>query len=386
MNLHEYQGKELFKKFGLPVSKNKVITSADEAINACRDIGGNKWVVKTQVHAGGRGKAGGVKLVNAPEEALEFASQWLGKRLVTYQTDSNGQLVNSILIEECTDIAKELYLSAVVDRGTQKIVFIGSSEGGVNIEEVAENTPEKIIYEPIDPLTGPMGFQARKISRVLGLDAEQAKQFAKMLPQLTDLFITHDLSLLEINPLVITQGGKLHCLDAKINIDSNAIYRQPEIQAMRDSSQEDPREAEAALDDLSYVSLDGNIGCMVNGAGLAMGTMDTIKYFGGNPANFLDVGGTATQERVSRAFKIILDGPEIKVVLVNIFGGIVRCDLIAEGVLAAIEEVGVKIPVVVRLEGNNADLGSEILSKANIKIESINNLGDAAKKAVELAQ
>jgi len=386
MNLHEYQGKELFKKFGLPVSKNKVITSADEAVNACRDIGGNKWVVKAQVHAGGRGKAGGVKLVNAPEEALEFANQWLGKRLVTYQTDSNGQLVNSILIEECTDIAKELYLSAVVDRGTQKIVFIGSSEGGVNIEEVAENTPEKIIYEPIDPLTGPMGFQARKISRVLDLDAEQAKQFAKMLPQLTDLFITHDLSLLEINPLVITQGGKLHCLDAKINIDSNAIYRQPEIQAMRDPSQEDPREAEAALDDLSYVSLDGNIGCMVNGAGLAMGTMDTIKYFGGSPANFLDVGGTATQERVSKAFKLILADPEVKVVLVNIFGGIVRCDLIAEGILAAIEEVGVSIPVVVRLEGNNADIGSKILAESTAKIVGLNNLEDAAKKAVELSK
>jgi len=386
MNLHEYQGKELFKKFGLPVSKNKVITSADEAVNACRDIGGNKWVVKAQVHAGGRGKAGGVKLVNAPEEALEFANQWLGKRLVTYQTDSNGQLVNSILIEECTDIAKELYLSAVVDRGTQRIVFIGSSEGGVNIEEVAENTPEKIIYEPIDPLTGPMGFQARKISRVLDLDAEQAKQFAKMLPQLTHLFITHDLSLLEINPLVITQGGKLHCLDAKINIDSNAIYRQPEIQAMRDPSQEDPREAEAALDDLSYVSLDGNIGCMVNGAGLAMGTMDTIKYFGGSPANFLDVGGTATQERVSKAFKLILADPEVKVVLVNIFGGIVRCDLIAEGILAAIEEVGVSIPVVVRLEGNNADIGSKILAESTAKIVGLNNLEDAAKKAVELSK
>ena len=386
MNLHEYQGKELFKKFGLPVSKNKIITSADDVVNACRDIGGNKWVVKAQVHAGGRGKAGGVKLVNTPEEALDFANHWLGKRLITYQTDSNGQLVNSILIEECTDIAKELYLSAVVDRGTKRIVFIGSSEGGVNIEEVAENTPEKIIYEPIDPLTGPMGFQSRKISKVLGLNNEQSKQFSKMLPQLTDLFLTHDLSLLEINPLVITQGGKLHCLDAKINIDSNAVYRQPEIQAMHDPSQEDPRESEAAMNDLSYVSLDGNIGCMVNGAGLAMGTMDTIKYFGGSPANFLDVGGTATQERVSKAFKLILADPEVKVVLVNIFGGIVRCDLIAEGVVAAIKEVNVDIPVVVRLEGNNAVLGAKILSDADIEIQSINNLKDAAKKAVELAE
>ena len=386
MNLHEYQGKELFSKFGLPVSKNQVISSADDASNACRDIGGNKWVVKAQVHAGGRGKAGGVKLVSSPEEAVDFANQWLGKRLITYQTDSNGQLVNSILIEECTDIANELYLSAIVDRGTQRIVFIGSSEGGVNIEEVAKNSPEKIIYEPIDPLTGPMGFQSRKISKVLGLDSEQSKQFSKMLPQLTDLFISYDLSLLEINPLVITQGGKLHCLDAKINIDSNAVYRQPEIQAMHDASQDDPRESEAALNDLSYVSLDGNIGCMVNGAGLAMGTMDTIKYFGGSPANFLDVGGTATQDRVSKAFKLILADPEVKVVLVNIFGGIVRCDLIAEGILAAIEEVGVSIPVVVRLEGNNADIGSNILAESSAEIVSLNSLEDAAKKAVELSK
>ena len=386
MNLHEYQGKQLFADFGLPVSKNVVITSADQALNACRDIGGNKWVVKAQVHAGGRGKAGGVKLVSTPEEAEEFANHWLGKRLITYQTDSNGQIVNSILVEECTDIAKELYLSAVIDRGTQRIVFIGSSEGGVNIEEVAEKTPEKIIYEPIDPLTGPMGFQSRKISKVLELDPEQSKQFSIMLPQLTDLFISHDLSLLEINPLVITQGGKLHCLDAKINIDSNAVYRQPYIQDMHDPSQEDPREAEAAKSDLSYVSLDGNIGCMVNGAGLAMGTMDTIKFFGGSPANFLDVGGTATQERVSKAFKLILADPEVKVVLVNIFGGIVRCDLIAEGILAAIEEVGVSIPVVVRLEGNNADIGSDILANSNAAIVSLTNLEKAAKKAVELSK
>jgi succinyl-CoA synthetase beta subunit len=386
MNLHEFQGKQLFADFGLPVSKNVVITSADQALNACRDIGGNKWVVKVQVHAGGRGKAGGVKLVSTPEEAEEFANHWLGKRLITYQTDSNGQIVNSILVEECTDIAKELYLSAVIDRGTQRIVFIGSSEGGVNIEEVAEKTPEKIIYEPIDPLTGPMGFQSRKISKVLELDPEQSKQFSIMLPQLSDLFISHDLSLLEINPLVITQGGKLHCLDAKINIDSNAVYRQPYIQDMHDPSQEDPREAEAAKSDLSYVSLDGNIGCMVNGAGLAMGTMDTIKFFGGSPANFLDVGGTATQERVSKAFKLILADPEVKVVLVNIFGGIVRCDLIAEGILAAIEEVGVSIPVVVRLEGNNADIGSDILAKSNAAIVSLTNLEKAAKKAVELSK
>ena len=386
MNLHEFQGKALFAKYDLPVSNGKVIYEAEDALKACRDVGGSKWVVKAQVHAGGRGKSGGVKLVDSPDDAIEFAKSWLGKRLITYQTDSNGQLVNSILIEECTDIAKELYLSAVIDRDSQRVVFIGSSEGGVNIEEVAKKTPEKIIYEAIDPLCGAQPFQARKISKVLGLNAEQTKQFTPMLKNLMKLFVEKDLSLLEINPLVITNGGNLHCLDAKVNIDSNAIFRQPEIAEMRDTSQEDPREAEAAKNDLSYVSLDGNIGCMVNGAGLAMGTMDTIKFFGGNPANFLDVGGTATQERVSKAFKIILDDPEVKVVLVNIFGGIVRCDLIAEGVLAAIEEVGVEIPVVVRLEGNNADIGSEILSRAGIKIESINNLADAAKKAVELAK
>jgi len=386
MNLHEFQGKALFAKYDLPVSNGRVIYEAEDALKACRDVGGSKWVVKAQVHAGGRGKSGGVKLVDTPDDAIEFAKSWLGKRLVTYQTDSNGQLVNSILIEECTDIAKELYLSAVIDRDSQRVVFIGSSEGGVNIEEVAKKTPEKIIYEAIDPLCGAQPFQARKIAKVLGLNTEQTKQFTPMLKNLMKLFVEKDLSLLEINPLVITNGGNLHCLDAKVNIDSNAIFRQPEIAEMHDTSQEDPREAEAAKNDLSYVSLDGNIGCMVNGAGLAMGTMDTIKYFGGNPANFLDVGGTATQERVSKAFKIILDDPEVKVVLVNIFGGIVRCDLIAEGVLAAIEEVGVEIPVVVRLEGNNSDIGSEILLHAGIKIESINNLADAAKKAVELAK
>ena len=386
MNLHEYQGKELFSKFGLPVSKNKVIKIAEDAIDACKDIGGNKWVVKAQVHAGGRGKSGGVKLISSPEDAVDFANQWLGKRMVTYQTDEQGQLVNAILIEECTDIAQELYLSAVVDRGTQRIVFIGSSEGGVNIEEVAEKTPERIIYEQIDPLTGPLAFQARKISKVLGLNNDQSREFSRMLLQLTDLFIAYDLTLLEINPLVITKEGKLYCLDAKINVDSNAIYRQPEIQEMHDPSQEDPRELEAAMNDLSYVSLDGNIGCMVNGAGLAMGTMDTIKYFGGAPANFLDVGGTATQERVSKAFKIILADSEVKVVLVNIFGGIVRCDLIAEGILAAIKEVGVSIPVVVRLEGNSAKKGSSILTESNSEIVSLNDLEEASKKAVELSK
>jgi succinyl-CoA synthetase beta subunit len=386
VNLHEYQGKQLFAEFGLPVSKHEVIFNAEEAIQACSKIGGTKWVVKAQVHAGGRGKAGGVKLIESPEEARDFADQWLGKRLKTYQTDENGQLVSAILIESCTDIDKELYLSAVIDRSSQSVTFIASSEGGVNIEEVASKTPEKIIYENVDPLTGPQPFQARRISSVLGLDSNQAKQFSGMFQNFVKLFNELDLSLLEVNPLVINSEGKLHCLDAKINLDSNALYRHPSLVEMQDPTQEDPRESEAAKHDLSYVSLDGNIGCMVNGAGLAMGTMDTIKYFGGAPANFLDVGGTATQERVSNAFKIILADPEVKVVLVNIFGGIVRCDLIAEGIVAAIKDVGVSVPVVVRLEGNNAELGSQILADSGVEVESLNDLESAAKKSVELAK
>tara|TARA_Y100000814_G_C12333824_1_gene402218 strand:+ start:231 stop:1391 length:1161 start_codon:yes stop_codon:yes gene_type:complete len=386
MNLHEYQGKLLFAKYNLPVSKGKVIFDAQDAEDACNEIGGSKWVVKAQVHAGGRGKSGGVELIDSTKSATRFAEKWLGNRLVTYQTDKKGQLVNSILIEECTSILKELYLSAVVDRDSQKIVFIGSSEGGVNIEDVAKNSPEKIIYQGIDIDNSNTQEEALSISKVLGLNDIQTKQLIPMIENLLRLFIEKDLSLLEINPLVINENGDLKCLDAKINIDSNALFRQPELQDMHDETQEDPQEAEAAKSDLSYVSLDGNIGCMVNGAGLAMGTMDTIKFFGGNPANFLDVGGTATQERVAKAFKIILKDKEVKVVLVNIFGGIVRCDLIAEGVVAAMKEVKINIPVVVRLEGNNADLGAQILSKANIAIYSINNLYDAANKAVELAK
>ena len=386
MNLHEYQGKLLFAKYNLPVSKGKVIFDAQDAEDVCNEIGGSKWVVKAQVHAGGRGKSGGVELIDSAKSATRFAEKWLGNRLVTYQTDKKGQLVNSILIEECTSILKELYLSAVVDRDSQKIVFIGSSEGGVNIEDVAKNSPEKIIYQGIDIDNSNTQEEALSISKVLGLNDIQTKQLIPMIENLLRLFIEKDLSLLEINPLVINENGDLKCLDAKINVDSNALFRQPELQDMHDETQEDPQEAEAAKSDLSYVSLDGNIGCMVNGAGLAMGTMDTIKFFGGNPANFLDVGGTATQERVAKAFKIILKDKEVKVVLVNIFGGIVRCDLIAEGVVAAIKEVKINIPVVVRLEGNNADLGAQILSKANIAIYSINNLYDAANKAVELAK
>ena len=386
MNLHEYQGKQLFADYNLPVSKGEVIFDAKDAVDACNRIGGQKWVVKAQVHAGGRGKSGGVELIDLPESARDFANKWLGNRLVTYQTDSKGQPVSSILIEACTEIKSELYLSAIIDRDSQKIVFIGSSEGGVNIEDVAKNTPEKIIYEGIDPDVKDVENHAINIGKVLKLNEDQMKQFIPMIDNLMRLFIEKDLSLLEINPLVINDKDDLHCLDAKINIDSNALFRQPELVEMYDESQEDPQEAEAARSDLSYVSLDGNIGCMVNGAGLAMGTMDTIKFYGGNPANFLDVGGTATQERVAKAFKIILKDPEVSVVLVNIFGGIVRCDLIAEGVVSAIKEVGISVPVVVRLEGNSAEKGAQILNESDIKVESINNLAEAAKKAVELSQ
>lgn len=383
MNLHEYQGKELFAEYGLPVSKGVVISDPEDALKACRDIGGTKWVVKAQVHAGGRGKSGGVILVDNPDDAKDFAKKWLGKRLVTYQTDSNGQLVNSILIEECTDIANELYLSAVVDRASQRVVFIGSSEGGVNIEDVAKNTPEKIIYEAIDPLTGAQPFQARKIAKVLGLDAIQTKQFTPMLSNLMKLFIEKDLSLLEINPLVITSGGKLHCLDAKINIDSNALFRQPELLKLKDPTQEDQSENDAAKEGLNYVSLNGNIACLVNGAGLAMATMDLIKLHGGEPANFLDVGGGATSEKVSYALKLILANENVQGILVNIFGGIVRCDLIAQGIIDAVKEIEVSLPVVVRLEGTNVEDGKEILKKSGLEIITATDLTDAAKKVVE---
>ena len=331
MNLHEYQGKQLFKEFGLPVSEGFACDTADEAVEAAKRIGGDTWVVKCQVHAGGRGKAGGVKLVKSTDEVRAFAEQWLGKNLVTFQTDENGQPVAKILVESCTDIADELYLGAVVDRGSRKIVFMASTEGGVEIEKVAEETPEKILKVEIDPTVGAQPFQGRELGFKLGLSADQVKQFTKIFLGLAKMFEQYDLALLEINPLVITDEGNLHCLDAKVGIDSNALYRQPKIREMHDPSQDDAREAEAAKWELNYVALDGNIGCMVNGAGLAMGTMDIVKLSGGEPANFLDVGGGATKERVSEAFKIILSDSSVKAVLVNIFGGIVRCDMIAEG-------------------------------------------------------
>ena len=385
MNLHEYQGKALFAEYGLPVSTGHAVETAEAAIAAANEIGGERWVVKAQVHAGGRGKAGGVKLVESPEAAGEFAQEWLGKRLVTYQTDAQGQPVSRILVEACTDIADELYLGAVVDRASRRIVFMASTEGGVEIEKVAHETPEKILKAEIDPMVGPQPFQGRDLAFRLGLAGAQVKQFVGIFMGLAKLFAERDLSLIEVNPLVITDDGNLHCLDAKVVVDSNALYRQPELEAMHDPSQEDEREAHAAQWELNYVALDGNIGCMVNGAGLAMGTMDIVKLHGGAPANFLDVGGGATKERVTEAFKIILSDDNVKAVLINIFGGIVRCDLIAEGVIGAVEEVGVTVPVVVRLEGNNAALGREVLAGSGLNIEAAESLADAAQKVVVAA-
>jgi succinyl-CoA synthetase beta subunit len=385
MNLHEYQGKQLFAEYGLPVSKGFAVDTPEDAAAAADKIGGDMWVVKAQVHAGGRGKAGGVKLVKTKAEIEAFAKQWLGKRLVTYQTDERGQPVSKILVETCTDIAEEMYLGAVVDRSSRRIVFMASTEGGVEIEKVAEETPEKILRATIDPLVGPQPYQGRELAFKLGLSGDQIKQFVKIFMGLGQMFIDKDLALIEVNPLVITEQGNLHCLDAKIGVDSNALYRQPQLRAMHDPSQDDERESHAAKWELNYVALDGNIGCMVNGAGLAMGTMDIVALHGGFPANFLDVGGGATKERVSEAFKIILSDDKVKAVLINIFGGIVRCDLIAEGVIGAVEEIGVAVPVVVRLEGNNAELGRQVLADSGLNIIAATSLTDAAQQAVKAA-
>ena len=386
MNLHEYQAKQLFAEYGLPVSEGYACATPQEAAEAADKIGGNTWVVKCQVHAGGRGKAGGVKLAKSKDEIRAFAQNWLGKNLVTYQTDANGQPVTKILVESCTDIAKELYLGAVVDRGSRRVVFMASTEGGVDIEKIAHETPELIHKAAIDPLVGPQAYQARELAFKLGLVGDQIKQFTKIFMGLGQMFLDCDFALLEINPLVITDKGNLHCLDGKINIDANALYRQPKLRQMHDPSQDDPREAHAAQWELNYVALDGNIGCMVNGAGLAMGTMDIIKHHGGLPANFLDVGGGATKERVTEAFKIILSDSKVQAVLVNIFGGIVRCDMIAEGIIGAVKEVGVKVPVVVRLEGNNAELGARKLADSGLNIIAATSLTDAAQQVVKAAE
>ena len=386
MNLHEYQAKQLFADYGLQVSKGVVIDDPDKVTAAVEKIGGTKWMVKAQVHAGGRGKAGGVKLADSVEDVRGFAEQWLGKNLITYQTNATGQPVNRILIEACTNISQELYLGAVVDRSSSRIVFMASMEGGVEIEKVAAERPDKILKTPIDPVMGPNSSQGRKLALGLGLEGDQIKQFIELFLGLAKLFQDLDLSLLEINPLVITTEGNLECLDGKIIIDSNALYRQPKIQKMFDPSQDDEREVLAAQWDLNYVALDGNIGCMVNGAGLAMGTMDIIKTHGGKPANFLDVGGGTTKEKVTEAFKIILSDENVVTVLVNIFGGIVRCDLIAEGVVGAVQEVGVQIPVVVRLEGNNSELGREVLEHSGFNIVVASSLSEAAELSVALAE
>ena len=386
MNLHEYQAKQLFAEYGLPVSKGYAVDTPEEAVEAAKKIGGDKWVVKAQVHAGGRGKAGGVKLVDSYEEVSAFAANWLGKNLVTYQTDEKGQPVAKILVESCTDIANELYLGAVVDRSSRRVVFMASTEGGVEIEKVAEETPELIHKAEIDPLVGAQPYQAREIAFKMGLNPTQIKQFTKIFLGLSQMFHDNDFALLEINPLVITDEGNLHCLDGKINIDSNAVYRQKKMQEFHDPSQEDEREAHAAQWELNYVALDGNVGCMVNGAGLAMGTMDIVNLHGGKPANFLDVGGGATKERVAEAFKIILSDSNVKAVLVNIFGGIVRCDMIAEGIIGAVEQVGVNVPVVVRLEGTNAEKGREVLANSGLDIIAATSLKDAAEQVVKAAE
>ncbi|MBI2379334.1 MAG: ADP-forming succinate--CoA ligase subunit beta [Gammaproteobacteria bacterium] len=382
MNLHEYQAKQLFAEYGMPVSKGEVVWSVEEAVQAAGKIGGGKWVVKAQVHAGGRGKAGGVKIVSTKEEVGEVAKSLLGRNLVTYQTDANGQPVHRLLVEAPTSIARELYLGAVVDRATRRVIVMASTEGGVEIEKVAHDTPEKILKAIVDPLVGVMPYQARELGFQLGLNEVQVKQFTELLVGMGKAFVEKDLALVEINPLVVTTEGNLLCLDGKVTVDSNALYRQKAVREMYDPSQEDEREIRAREWELNYVALDGNIGCMVNGAGLAMATMDIVKLHGGLPANFLDVGGGATKERVTEAFKIILSDTAVKGILVNIFGGIVRCDLIADGIIAAVAEVGVSVPVVVRLEGNNADLGAQKLAASGLNIIPATGLTDAATKIV----
>lgn len=384
MNLHEYQAKDLLKKQGVPVPDGEVIRNPEEASETLERLGGDRWVVKAQVHAGGRGKAGGVRLVNSKAEAIDAVKALLGTRLITFQTDEKGQPINQILIEKPSDIARELYLGAVIDRTTQRIVFMASTEGGVEIEEVAKNTPEKILKATVDPIVGLMPYQCRDLFFALDLDLSQMRAFTNIVMGLYRAFIENDLNLLEINPLVVAKNEELTCLDAKINIDDNALFRHQNLRDMHDSTQEDERETRAQQWELSYIALEGEIGCMVNGAGLAMATMDLIKLHGGSPANFLDVGGGATKERVTEAFKIITMDANVKGILVNIFGGIVRCDMIAEGIIAAIADVGVSVPVVVRLEGNNADLGAQKLKESGLNITPAGGFTEAAKAIVAL--
>ncbi len=393
MNIHEYQAKELYRAYGVPTATGYPAMSVAEAVQAAEKLPGPVWVVKSQIHAGGRGKgkfkeaaageAGGVRLAKSIDEVKAFAEQMLGNTLVTIQTGDAGKQVNRLYIEDGSDIARELYLSALVDRETSRIAFIVSTEGGMDIEQVAHDTPEKILTVTIDPAAGYQAFHGRKIAYGLGLEGGQVKQCVKMVGDLYRMFVEKDMSLLEINPLVVTKAGDLTCLDGKMDFDSNALYRHPEIMELRDLEEEDPMEIEASKHDLAFIKLDGNIGCLVNGAGLAMATLDIIKLYGCEPANFLDVGGSAPKERVKAAFEIILNDKAVKGILVNIFGGIMRCDIIAEGVVAASKELGVKVPLVVRLEGTNVERGKEILEASGLAIVPADNLADAAKKITD---
>ncbi len=385
MNLHEYQAKALFSEYGIPVPEGKAVSTPSDARAAAQALGGEIWVVKAQAHTGGRGKAGGVILAKSLDEVETAAEEILGMTLVTKQTGPDGLPVNQVLVEQGSNIARELYLGALLDRACSRITFMASTEGGMNIEEVAEETPEKILTTVIDPAAGLQPYQCRKLAFGLGLEGDQIKQFGKIMMGLYRFYMEKDVSLIEINPLIVTGEGNLMALDAKINIDSNALYRHQDIVALRDPSQEDEKEAAAAKHDLNYITLDGSIGCMVNGAGLAMATMDMVKLHGGDPANFLDVGGGATAERVTEAFKLILSDSKVKTVLVNIFGGIVRCDLIAEGVITAAKNVGVQVPVVVRLEGTNAEQGLKMLEESGLDFITAADFTEAAKKAVAAA-
>jgi succinyl-CoA synthetase beta subunit len=385
MNLHEYQSKRLFADYGIPVPKGIPAKSPNEAVDAAKELGGELWVVKAQVHAGGRGKAGGVKLARTKDEVRQYARDMLGTQLVTHQSGPEGLPVNVVYVEAGSDIERELYLSMLVDREVSRVAFIASAAGGMDIEQVAAETPEKIFTVAIAPDAGLQDYQARQLAFGLELNSQQMRQFGALIKRMYALYQESDASLIEVNPLIVTKGGDVIALDAKINIDGNGLYRQAKLVELRDITQEDPKEREAAAHDLNYVSLDGDIACMVNGAGLAMATMDLIKLHGGEPANFLDVGGGATKERVAEAFKLILSNQNVAAILVNIFGGIVRCDLIAEGIISAVKEVGVAVPVVVRLEGTNVDKGRELLANSGLDIIAADDLTDAAKKVVAAA-
>jgi succinyl-CoA synthetase beta subunit len=386
MNIHEYQAKAILREFGVPVPRGVAAFTTADAEKAANELGGPVWVVKAQIHAGGRGKAGGVKVVKSIAEVRREAERMLGSVLVTHQTGPHGRQVRRVYIEEGSAIEREYYLSALVDRSTSRLAFVASTEGGMDIEEVAHNTPDKIVSFSVDPATGFMPHHARHVAHVLGFSRELTKQAEDMLPKLYQAFLGKDMSLLEINPLVVTKSGQLICLDAKIGFDDNALYRHADVMALRDIDEEDEKEIEASRHDLNYVALDGTIGCMVNGAGLAMATMDIIKLYGETPANFLDVGGSATKDKVAAAFKIITSDHNVKGILINIFGGIMKCDVIAEGVVAAVKEVGLRVPLVVRLEGTNVELGKNIIAQSNLDVTSADDLDDAAQKIVAAVQ